>query len=150
MDDLKYADPTSSILHPLPSGTVSLDSVKESAKGVFEKWRASKISPGESAVELISRSTIDYIEDETFPANNEEEVNKVALLIGEIIVRVTGSEWSCYTSTDESTGERVDFFGVSGKGSGGFSVVGNWVRMANDGKLPGPLSDLVILSFPNS
>ncbi|MGP9722239.1 type I restriction-modification system subunit M [Corynebacterium sp. AOP40-4SA-5] len=144
----KVYDPAPSIIRPVPSGSIPLESVKESAKGVFEEWSGSKISPDESGVELWSRSTIDSIEKKTFPSSDEDEVNRAALLIGEIIVRETGSEWSSYTSKDDSTGESVDFFGVTQGGDGGLSAVGNWARMANDGRLPGPLSDLVISSFP--
>ena len=148
MGNWNPGDPAPSIIRPVPSGSIPLESVKESAKGVFEEWSGSKISPDDSGVELWSRSTIDSIEKKTFPSSDEDEVNRAALLIGEIIVRETGSEWSSYTSKYDSTGESVDFFGVTQGGDGGLSAVGNWARMANDGRLPGPLSDLVISSFP--
>ncbi|ARV66246.1 hypothetical protein H2C43_04875 [Corynebacterium glutamicum] len=114
------------MLYPVEAGTVSLVDVKKAASRAFEQWEKHNESAGDVGDDLSLQSIVDLIERDTFPTDDEQELNNVALLIGELLVREAGGEWTSYISKKNDEDESLEIFGVFGTGgTEGLSVVGN-------------------------
>ncbi|CAF20068.1 hypothetical protein [Corynebacterium glutamicum] len=121
-----FDDQTPSVLYPVEAGTVSLVDVKKAASRAFEQWEKHNESAGDVGDDLSLQSIVDLIERDTFPTDDEQELNNVALLIGELLVREAGGEWTSYISKKNDEDESLEIFGVFGTGgTEGLSVVGN-------------------------
>lgn len=121
-----FDDQTPSVLYPVEAGTVSLVDVKKAASRAFGQWEKHNESAGDVGDDLSLQSIVDLIERDTFPTDDEQELNNVALLIGELLVREAGGEWTSYISKKNDEDESLEIFGVFGTGgTEGLSVVGN-------------------------